>query len=140
MTFSLLLLIQHLPELKTTFRPVYALNLWKKYFLTLVQLQNYLEVRRHCQSFRSIAAKQLQANTLDETAQADVISKHFQVIKLELEAALKLEDWDSLDNLFEECWKYKDPQHFETLADLVLVIHSCVVKANIDGRYQTSRS
>jgi hypothetical protein len=55
---------------------------------------------------------------------------------MELEAALKLESWDSLDELFEACWKYENPKHLETLADLVLVIHSCMVKANIDRRYQ----
>ncbi|KAF2190807.1 SPO22-domain-containing protein [Zopfia rhizophila CBS 207.26] len=100
-------------------------------------LQCYLAVRRHSQDFRRTAAEQLQAEKLEDSAVIDVISKHFQVVKLELEAALKLEDWASLEALFEECWKYKNPNHYETLADLILIIHSCIVKADLDGKYQT---
>ena len=67
-----------------------------------------------------------------------MISKHFQVVKLELEAVLKLERWDELDELFNQCWKYKYPDHYETLADLVLVIHDCMVKAELDVKYKKS--
>jgi hypothetical protein len=49
-----------------------------------------------------------------------------------------LEKWDELDDLFEQCWKYKCPDHYEALADLVLVIHSCLVQANVDEKYQRS--
>jgi hypothetical protein len=52
---------------------------------------------------------------------------------------LKLEQWDSLDEIFEQCWKYKSPDHYETLADLVLISHSCIAKANLDGKYQSSK-
>jgi hypothetical protein len=76
---------------------------------------------------------------LGESAQSDIIAKHFQIVKLELEAAMKLEQWDEMDDLFDECWKFKNPEHYETLADLVLIIHSQVVKANLDGQYQNSK-
>jgi hypothetical protein len=75
---------------------------------------------------------------LGSSAQADVITKHFQVVKLELEAALRLEQWDEMNDLFDECWKFKNPEHYETLADLVLVIQSCISKANLDHKYQNS--
>jgi hypothetical protein len=52
---------------------------------------------------------------------------------------MKLEQWDEMDDLFDECWKFKNPEHYETLADLVLIIHSQVVKANLDGQYQNSK-
>ncbi|KAF1852174.1 SPO22-domain-containing protein [Cucurbitaria berberidis CBS 394.84] len=97
--------------------------------------QYYLEARNHSQEFRRAAAEGI--DKLGGSAQADIISKHFQVVKLELEAVLKLEKWDELDDLFEQCWKYKSPDHYETLADLVLVIHSCVVKAALDVKYQS---
>ncbi|KAH4247441.1 hypothetical protein HBI05_045310 [Parastagonospora nodorum] len=97
-------------------------------------LQYYLEARKHSQEFRRAAAEGI--DKLGGSAQADIISKHFQVVKLELEAVLKLEKWDELDDLFEQCWKYKSPDHYETLADLVLVIHSCVVQACVDEKYQ----
>jgi hypothetical protein len=55
-----------------------------------------------------------------------------------LEAVLKLKKWDELDDLFEQCWKYKTPDRYETLADLVLVVHSSLVKAEVGVTYQTS--
>lgn len=99
-------------------------------------LQNYLAVRRHAQSFRNLALQQMQEKAFGDSAKDDLIAKYFQIIKFELEAVLKLEDWNAMDDLFQECWKYENPHHYETLADLVLVIHSCVLKADLDGSYQ----
>jgi len=67
------------------------------------------------------------------------MSKYFQIVKLELESVLKLERWDELDDLFDQCWKYKNPDHYETLADLVLVVHGCIVKAGLENKYQKSK-
>jgi len=61
------------------------------------------------------------------------------VVKLELEAVLKLQRWDELDELFDQCWKYKNPDHYETLADLVLVMHDCMVKTGLDVKYKKSK-
>jgi hypothetical protein len=97
-----------------------------------------LEVRKHSQGFRRATAEGL--DKLGGAAQADIMSKHLQVVKLELEAVLKLQRWDELDELFDQCWKHKSSDHYETLADLVLVIHSCIVKAEVDVKYQTSKS
>ncbi|KAH7398979.1 meiosis protein SPO22/ZIP4 like-domain-containing protein [Phaeosphaeria sp. MPI-PUGE-AT-0046c] len=99
-----------------------------------ISLQNYLEARKHCQEFRRAASEGI--DKLEGSAQADIISKHFQIVKLELEAVIKLEKWDELDDLFEQCWKYKSPDRYETLADLVLVIHSCIVQANVEEKYR----
>ncbi|KAI0588960.1 SPO22 domain-containing protein [Pyrenophora tritici-repentis] len=96
--------------------------------------QYYLEARKHSQEFRRVAAEGI--DKLGGSSQADIISKHFQVVKLELEAVLKLQRWDDLDELFEQCWKYKIPDHYETLADLVLIIHDCMVKAELDIKYK----
>ena len=52
---------------------------------------------------------------------------------------LKLEKWNELDDLFDQCWKYKSPDHYETLADLVLVIHACMTQAGVEERYQRSK-
>lgn len=60
-------------------------------------------------------------------------------MKLELEAALKLHKWDDMEGLFEQCWSCKSPDRYETLADLVLVIHSCLVQANVDASYQSRK-
>ena len=68
------------------------------------------------------------------------MSKHLQIVKLELQAVLKLQRWDELDELFDECWKHKSADHYETLANLVLVIHSYIVKAELDVKYQRSKN
>jgi hypothetical protein len=75
---------------------------------------------------------------LGGSAQSDIISKHFQIVKLELEAVLKLEKWNELDDLFDQCWKYKSPDRYETLADLVLVIHACMTQVGVEEKYQRS--
>ena len=100
------------------------------------QLQYYLEVRKHCREFRRAALEG--ANKLSGAAQDDILSKQLQVVKLELEAVLRLQRWDDLDDLFELCWNCKSSDRYETLADLVLVIHSCLVQANADTKYQGS--
>ncbi|KAF2199170.1 SPO22-domain-containing protein [Delitschia confertaspora ATCC 74209] len=99
-------------------------------------LQYYTAVRRHGQAFRRTTNEQIQAEKLGDSAKSDAISKYVSVVKLELEAAMKLHDWDGLDGLLDECWKYENPDHLDTLADLVLVIHSCLVKANVVDKYQ----
>lgn len=49
-----------------------------------------------------------------------------------------MEKWDELDDLFDQCWKYQSPDHYETLADLVLVINSCITNADVDVKYRSS--
>lgn len=95
-----------------------------------------MQVRRHGKAFRDITAMNM--DQLGKSAQTDATAKHLQVIKLELEAALKLEQWDDMDELFDQCWKYKDQGPYETLADLVLIIYSSIVKASLDRKYQSS--
>lgn len=73
------------------------------------------------------------------SAKADMTTKHFQVVKLELEAALKREQWEELDGLFEECWKYGGPARYDKLADLVLIIYSCMSKENVNDNYKSSK-
>jgi hypothetical protein len=97
-----------------------------------------LEARKHSQEFRRVAAEDI--DKLSGSAQSDIISKHFQIVKLELEAVLKLERWNELDDLFDQCWKYKSPDHYETLADLVLVIYPCLTQAGVEGKYQRSKA
>ncbi|KAF2659423.1 SPO22-domain-containing protein [Lophiostoma macrostomum CBS 122681] len=99
-------------------------------------LRYYLQVQKHCHEFRRTVTHEVSLKKLGESSQTDVMTKHLQIIKLELEAVLKLEKWDAFDELFEECWKYKDSKHYETLADLILVIYAGVSKANLEGSYR----
>lgn len=62
--------------------------------------QNYLAVRKCGISFRQQLSKQMGEKALDATVRDDLTNKHFQLVKLELEAALKLCQWDEMDELF----------------------------------------
>jgi hypothetical protein len=102
------------------------------------QLQHYIAVRRHSENFRKTASEQIERGKIEGSAKSDIITKYVQVAKLEIEAALKLENWDALHELYHECWKYGNTEHWDKLADLVLVVHSTLVKGNVDGKYQAS--
>lgn len=111
-------------------------NITKSFHLLVSQLQYYLEVRKHCQQFRRIVRDS--AGDLSGAAQDDILSKQLQVVKLELEASLKLQRYDDLEGLFEQCWNCKSSDRYETLADLVLVIHADLVKAGVQPSSQSS--
>ncbi|KAH7122269.1 meiosis protein SPO22/ZIP4 like-domain-containing protein [Dendryphion nanum] len=98
-------------------------------------LQYYLQAQQHSKKFRLNAAEQLQSEVLQESARKDLVAKHHQLIKLELEALLKLRKWEDLEELLQECWKYQDPEHYGTLADLILVIYDCIQKEDVGSKY-----
>ncbi|KAL1606688.1 sporulation-specific protein 22 [Paraconiothyrium brasiliense] len=99
-------------------------------------IQNYVQVSKHGREFRLVSTAFV--DKLRGSSKTDIIAKHSQVIKLELEAALKREQWEEMDDLFEECWRYGESQHYDTLADLVLIMYSSMSKDKVDGKYQTS--
>ncbi|KAF2745815.1 SPO22-domain-containing protein [Sporormia fimetaria CBS 119925] len=100
-------------------------------------LQYYLRARKHCESYRVAADRELQNGTIASSVVPDVKTKYAQIVKLELEAALKLEDWDGLDKLLDNCLVHVDEGHLQTLADLVFVIQTFVQKAGPEGRHQS---
>jgi hypothetical protein len=102
------------------------------------QLKCYIEAYQRGKEFRKIAAEHLEPEKLSETRRADLIAKHFQVVRLEIEAVMQLQEWQEMDSLFEECWKYEDPDRYETLADLAIVVLDQATKANADEQYQQS--
>lgn len=89
-----------------------------------LSLQHYLTARKHTNAFRTQLPGRLASEQLSIGAREDLTSKHFEIVKFELEACLKLESWDAMSTLFDECFKYENERHYETLADLVLVIHA----------------
>ncbi|KAF4535794.1 Tetratricopeptide-like helical protein [Lasiodiplodia theobromae] len=74
-----------------------------------------------------------------------------ELLRYELESALKRRDWDSLDTLWDECFDIPDSgtgtketggswytRHLETLADLALVIHADLTKAQPSSSASTT--
>ncbi|GME49032.1 Tetratricopeptide-like helical protein [Neofusicoccum parvum] len=102
------------------------------------------------------------AMRLGAATRADLAAKRAQLLRYELESALKRNDWDGLDALWDECFDVQDTNsthagdiggkakdkggnwyihHLETLADLALVIHAELTKAdttNLENGSSTS--
>ncbi|KAF2804066.1 SPO22-domain-containing protein [Mytilinidion resinicola] len=97
--------------------------------------QRYLSVRYHADNFMKELSDYLEKADINDNSKKDLISKHFQLVKFSLEASLKLSDWESMDALFEKCFAYHDPKHYATLADLVLTIHSYMLKRKLPATY-----
>jgi len=63
-------------------------------------------------------------------------AKILQLLRFELEAIVKLEKWDDLDAALVRCLEQTELDHLETLADLVIVIHTHMTINNVHTRYQ----
>lgn len=86
-------------------------------------LNHYLAASKHGKNLRQYIVEHLTIEGLSDNIKLDLITKHTQAIKFELEAAMRLQKWDELSNLFEQCWKFEDPKHWSTLADLAFNIY-----------------
>ncbi|KAK4995491.1 sporulation-specific protein 22 [Elasticomyces elasticus] len=98
-------------------------------------LQHYLNCRKHISTFHQLLGEQLQADGLSDDAKQDLKAKNFELLKFDLEAVLRLERWEELDRVLEECLQQDNVDHLETLADLIFNIHSGIVKAGLDMQY-----
>lgn len=58
-------------------------------------------MRKHSQILRQLVPLQLETNVYGEGAAADLKSKHVEAVKYELEAIMRLQNWDDLDVMFE---------------------------------------
>ncbi|GME65197.1 Tetratricopeptide-like helical protein [Neofusicoccum parvum] len=116
----------------------------------------------HNTARKKVLKKYDYAMSLGAATRADLAAKRAQLLRYELESALKRNDWDGLDALWDECFdvpdtnithagniegKVKDKggnwyiHHLETLADLALVIHAELTKAdttNLENASSTS--
>lgn len=130
-------------------------------------LTAYATVSRHACSFRTTVAPLLHASTttnnnstsgnisqpidLGAATKTDLAAKRAQLLRYELESALKRRDWDSLDILWDECFDISDSgpgtkemggswytRHLETLADLALVIYADLTKTQPSSSTSTA--
>lgn len=62
-------------------------------------------------------------------------NKQTELLKFDLEAVVKLERWDDLDGILAKCLEQREVKHLKTLADLIIVIHTHVVEAKLDARF-----
>ena len=95
--------------------------------------QHYTNVMSHGKKLRGLISDQLSIQSLAESIKVDLAAKHLQGIKWELEAALRLQQWDQMSKLFEACWKYEDPKRWATLADLAFQIYEELCSQRSEG-------
>ncbi|KAK5089576.1 sporulation-specific protein 22, partial [Cryomyces antarcticus] len=91
--------------------------------------------------------------SLGSPAKADLKTKEFELLKFELEALVHLAAWDDMDAVFEvnrtgvrdkpiltwepqACLDMDNVAHWEALADLVIVVHTEILKAGLGAEYQ----
>ncbi|KIW01266.1 uncharacterized protein PV09_07305 [Verruconis gallopava] len=87
-------------------------------------LNHYNDTLKHAAVLRRIICEHMEDDTLSDSIKTNLVAKHVQTIKYELEATLRLKKWDDLSKLFEQCWKYEDPKQWSTLADISFSIHA----------------
>ena len=96
-------------------------------------LNFYLHARQEIDAFRSLEYK-------PDGAQQETEFKRrlFELLKFDLECILKLQQWDQLDSTLKHCLDCEFVDHWDTLADIVLIIHQQT--GSLGLRNQTSAS
>ena len=89
-------------------------------------IQYYLQARQQIDAFRLV-------RTGSENAEDAVrlSCRQFELLKFEVECIFRLQQWDQLDAALKACSDCKDVDRWDTLADLVLIIHGQVGSAEL---------
>lgn len=92
-------------------------------------LQCYLRCQQQIQHFK---------DTFDAArANEDTSRRMFELLKYEVECILRLQQWDQLNPVLQACLDCKHVDRWDTLADLVLIIHSQSSTIGSAGRDHT---
>ena len=87
-------------------------------------LQCYLQARQEIQAFWSTRQK------LAKAVPDEIQHKTFELLKFDLECILQLQQWDQLDAILKACLDLDVVDRWDTLADIVLIIHQ---KSGVGG-------
>ncbi|KAF2233241.1 SPO22-domain-containing protein [Viridothelium virens] len=98
--------------------------------------QQYLIARNDAARFCELFAEVSREGVGNE-AYEDLQDKRFELLRFQLECAVRLGSWNELDELLDECVKQDRIQRLEKLADLVFSIHSALVKSDEGSRHQS---
>ena len=91
-------------------------------------LQCYLQARREIASFKS-----LQQRICDQD-QNGMRERMLELLKFDLESILSLQQWDQLDESLQHCLEFNHTDRWDTIADIVLIIHQQTSAAGFDDR------
>jgi len=83
-----------------------------------LQLQHYLDLRRHVASFDLLLQEKL--TKMEEGPIHDLLQKLSVLIELDFEASCRLKEWDALSKIILKADVCKNPRVYELMADCVL--------------------
>ncbi|KAI9844559.1 MAG: hypothetical protein M1837_005518 [Sclerophora amabilis] len=83
------------------------------------QLQFYLSVRSHASDFQKSLYEHV--DRLEGEAKKDLLKKYSALLVYQFEAAVRLESWDDLGSIIEQCTICEDVKCYEPMADIILV-------------------
>ena len=83
-----------------------------------IQLQNYLRLRKHVESFDTHLQKK--TDNLPQEAEADLRRKLSILAAFDFEAACKLKAWDDFGEIILKASACKSAQVYEIMADIIL--------------------
>ena len=89
-------------------------------------LQCYLSCRQQVQAFNTAYS--------GSEADQDISRKRFEILKYDIECIFKLQQWDNLNAALQACLNCRNVDRWDTLADLVLIIHSQSNTIGLEGR------
>ncbi|PNS16870.1 hypothetical protein CAC42_4834 [Sphaceloma murrayae] len=97
--------------------------------------QHYADVLKHCSAFRTHATRfdGDDGDDVDSTAHGH---RQTQIIRYEIEALLMLHRWDDLDEALERCLQTINSDHLDTLADLIITVHTVMTEKAVDPKHQ----
>ncbi len=93
-----------------------------------IQLQNYLSLRKHVESFD--LAFQNKVGSLEQEAEMDLRRKLTVIAAFDFEAACQLKKWDDLPEVILKADACKSSQVYEIMADIILCSEAPVPSQN----------
>ncbi|THY47967.1 hypothetical protein D6C98_06905 [Aureobasidium pullulans] len=92
-------------------------------------LQLYMDARRQIEAFHHSYQEAIQRNLLQPDVISDVEIKEFEMIQFDLEALMRLEQWNDLDKILTMCLDARHSDRLERAADLILHIHTYIANS-----------
>ncbi|KAI5206918.1 hypothetical protein E4T38_03634 [Aureobasidium subglaciale] len=92
-------------------------------------LQLFLDARRQIETFHLKYQEAIQSKSLQPDVTSDLDIKEFEMIKFDLEALMRLENWNDLDKTLSMCLSPTHSNRLESAADLILHIHTHITSS-----------
>ncbi|GAB7360448.1 hypothetical protein MBLNU230_g8402t1 [Neophaeotheca triangularis] len=89
-------------------------------------LVSYTRARRQIKAFNTLHQQK-------QTRDLEMQDRAFLMLKYDLESILKLQQWEDLDATLAQCLDFSSLDHWDTLADIVIIIHEQTKSAGINN-------